>query len=520
MPARRFCQGPRGFIRKIFPDTAGAPAGRESALRPGLAAALHSGENQHIITLSWARRRCNSAAAAGFIRKAVRDNGKKQQAAADDVPCPAVQGFPRKACAELTGGSKGGELLRTTFRALQYRDFRLFWFGQCISLTGTWVQRTAQTWLVYSITRSPLDVGLLGVAQFLPLFLFSLFAGSLVDRFSKKKLLLLTQTLFMLQAVMMTALTAAGGIRFWHILALSFLFGLTQTLDMPARQSYFIDMVGKKDLTNAISLNSTIVNLARILGPSFAGLIMLRFGDVFCFFLNAVSFIPVILGVALIHAQGAPVRRSHVNILPDVAQGLRYIRRSDTLIVNVLVMAAVCTFAMNTDVIIPVFARTVLRRGADGYTLLLSAAGLGAFLAAVTMAYVSKNGVKRYLLPLSGLATGLLQALTVLSASYPLSAVLVALVGFSNLVFINTANSVFQLGSSDEYRGRVMSVYSFLNLGSTPIGNFLSGAVMERFGGDSGFLFCGAATLALLAVIGAVKRRSIREWLPGRPDRP
>lgn len=413
--------------------------------------------------------------------------------------------------------TKTTTFFKTTFRSLQYKNFRLFWFGQCISLTGTWMQRTAQTWLVYTVTKSPMLVGIVGVCQFMPMLLFSLFAGVLVDRFSKKKLLIFTQLLFLLQAVLMTLLTYTGQIQYWHILLLSTLFGFTQTLDMPARQSFFIDLVGTENLTNAISLNSTIVNLARIVGPAVSGIVMLKYGIVFCFFINAVSFIPVIAGILLIRVTENSARRSGArHMLSDVMDGVRYIKKNDTLILNVLMTAVVCTFAMNNDVIIPVFAKEVLGRGADGYTALLSMAGFGAFAGAVLMAYFSKNGVNKSLLILSGTATAALQILTLVAGRYWVSALLIAAIGFFNLIFINIANSVFQLNSSNEYRGRVMSVYSFLNLGSTPIGNFFSGLVMEKMGGWSGFVFCGSVTLALLAVIFAVKHSAVLSWVSKR----
>ena len=415
-----------------------------------------------------------------------------------------------------TAFTKTSTIFKTMFRALQYRNFRLFWFGQCISLTGTWMQRTAQTWLVYTVTKSPMLVGIVGVCQFMPMLLFSIFAGVLVDRFSKKKILILTQLIFMLQAVLMTLITYTGQIQYWHILVLSTLFGFTQTLDMPARQSFFIDLVGAENLTNAISLNSTIVNLARIVGPAVSGIVMLKYGMVFCFLVNALSFIPVIVGILLIQVKENPAHRSRSHMLPDILDGIRYIKKNDTLILNVLITAVVCTFAMNNDVIIPVFAKEVLGRGADGYTALLSTAGFGAFLGAITMAYFSKNGVKKGILLFSGTITALLQVLTLAAGQYWVSIVLVAAIGFLNLIFMNIANSIFQVNSSNEYRGRVMSVYAFLNLGSTPIGNFLSGFVMERVGGWFGFVFCGVITLLLLTVIFVIKRHTVLDWLPKR----
>lgn len=294
-----------------------------------------------------------------------------------------------------TAFAKTTQLFKTTFRALQYKNFRLFWFGQCISLTGTWMQRTAQTWLVYTVTKSPMMVGIVGVCQFMPMLLFSLFAGVLVDRFSKKKLLIFTQLMFLLQSVIMTLLTYTGQIQYWHILVLCTMFGFTQTLDMPARQSFFIELVGPENLTNAISLNSTIVNLARIVGPAISGILMLQYGIVFCFLFNSLSFIPVLIGLFMIRVKESGTSRGSRHMLPDILDGIQYIKKSDTLILNVLVTAVVCTFAMNNDVIIPVFSKEALGLDAQGYTFLLSMAGLGAFIGAILMAYFSKYGLKK-----------------------------------------------------------------------------------------------------------------------------
>lgn len=408
------------------------------------------------------------------------------------------------------------QALSIIFASLRHRDFRYFWFGQCISLTGTWVQRTAQVWLIYSLTNSPLLVGMLGVCQFMPMLLFSLFAGAVVDRFPKKQMLIVTQTVFMLQAVCLTLLTLSGHIQYWHIFILSAVFGLTQTFDMPARQSFFIDMVGKEDLMNAISLNSTIVNLSRIVGPAISGIIMEALGPVWCFFINAVSYLAVIAGLLMVRTGSGEKPRFVRHLLPEVTAGVRYIAKNEVLVVNVLMMAAICTFAMNNDVILPIFAKTALGRGASGYTGLMSAAGAGAFCGAVYMAARSAKGLKKQLLFYAAGATAALQLAAAFTHSYALSLVLVAGTGFVNLVFINTANSVFQLNSTDEYRGRVMSVYAFLNQGSTPVGNFFAGTVMEHLGGGAGFLWCGAVTAVLMGVVAAVKRASLkRDWLGG-----
>ncbi len=394
--------------------------------------------------------------------------------------------------------SKCKETLFTTFSSLQYKNFRYFWIGQCVSLTGTWMQRTAQVWLVYTLTKSPLLVGLLGVCQFLPMLFFSLFAGVFVDRFPKKKILLLTQAAFMLQALIMTALTFCGVIQYWHVFILSAVFGLTQTVDMPARQSFFIELVGKKDLMNAISLNSTIVNIAKIIGPALSGILLVQFGAVFCFFGNSLSYLAVLGGLLLIKTPDLVVQRQRRNVLLEITEGIRYIKQSPILVHNVLAMAIVCTFAMNNDVLIPVFAKTVLGKGAGGYTALMSAAGIGSLCAALVMATISKHGLKKELLLINAFGIGILQIVTALTPFYWLSMFLIAAIGFMNLVFINTANSIFQLHSNDEYRGRVMSVYAFLNQGTTPLGNFFAGTVMEASGGGMGFLACGLITLLLI----------------------
>ena len=399
--------------------------------------------------------------------------------------------------------------MTSTFASLKYKNFRYFWFGQCISLTGTWMQRTAQVWLVYSLTKSPLLVGILGVCQFLPMLFFSLFAGVFVDRFPKKKILLLTQTIFMLQAFVLTALTYFQVIQYWHVFILTAVFGLTQTVDMPARQSFFIEMVGRKDVMNAISLNSTIVNLAKIVGPAVSGILIVKYGSVFCFFINGLSYIAVIWGLLLIRIAPFTVRREHRNVLQEIKEGIRYIKKSDILMTNVIAMAIVCTFAMNNDVLIPVFAKTALGKGASGYTTLLSAAGIGSLCAALILATTSKNGVRTNRLYFTAFTISALQIITSFVKEYWICLILVAGIGFMNLTFINTANSIFQLNSTDEYRGRVMSVYAFLNQGSTPLGNFYAGTVMEHFGGSSGFLTCGLTTLLFIIPLILKKKKTL-----------
>jgi MFS family permease len=395
-------------------------------------------------------------------------------------------------------GLKISAMLKKTFASLKYKNYRYFWFGQCISLVGTWMQRTAQIWLVYTLTKSPFLVGVLGVCQFLPILLFSLFVGVFIDRFPKKKILLLTQTMFMLQAMVLAILTFSGIVRYWHVFILSAIFGLTQTVDMPARQSFFIEMVGREDLMNAISLNSTIVNLSKVIGPAISGVVIVKFGSAFCFLLNGLSYVAVLGGLVLITTGNLVIRCAHRNVWREITEGIQYIKKSDVLINNVIAMAVVCTFAMNTDVIIPVFSKTVLGKGATGYTALMAAMGIGSLCAALYMANISKNGIIKKMLIIDALGISIFQIITSLMSVYWLCLILAGGIGFMNLTFLNTANSTFQLNSTDEYRGRVMSIYAFLSQGSAPIGNFFAGTIMEYCGGRAGFFLCGIATLLLI----------------------
>ena len=414
--------------------------------------------------------------------------------------------------------SNASVLFSETFHSLKIRNYRIFFIGQCISLTGTWMQRTAEIWLVYTLTKSPFLVGLFGVCQFIPMLLLSLFVGALIDRLPKRKLLLFTEFLFMAQAAVMTILTYTHLIRYWHLLVLAVVFGIAQTIDLPTRQAFFYEMVGKKEIANAVSLNSAITNLAKMTGPAISGVVLASFGTVFCFFVNAVSFVAVIVSILLIHVDEIVHRdAAGGNVIRDVGKGLRYITENETLLLNTLIFGIVSTLAMNNEVIVPIFAGSVLHLGAGGYTGLMTAAGLGAFCGALTIAFLSRNGVEKKYLLLGSIATSALQIATILTRSYAVSLILLVCIGFLNLIIIPTVNSIYQLYSNDEYRGRVLSVYSLLNQGSTPLGNFLVGAVMEGFGGASGFVFCGASTLLLLAPVCVWKRGALAEWFAKKP---
>ncbi len=392
-------------------------------------------------------------------------------------------------------------LLAETFISLKHDNYRYFLSGQSVSLIGTWMQRTAQQWLVYTLTDSAFLLGLLGVCQFAPMLLFSLLAGVYVDRIPKKSILLLTQVMQMVQALTLATLVWLGIVEYWHVFILAAIFGLANTFEMPTRHSFIIEMVGRNNLKNAIGLNSTMVNIARIIGPGLAGITMARFGIAFCFFINGISYLAVIFSLLKIHVYTINIRIKQQNITSEILDGLNYIRNQKQILYPVMAMLAIGTFAMNTDVIIPVFAKVILSQEAQGYSFLLSAIGVGAligslFFAARSQKQSSRNGI---VFSASGVSICLFLA-GMTSNYYHLLGILV-LFGVFSMIFMTTVNSTIQLNSNDEYRGRVMSVYSMVFVGTTPIGNFLTGYIAQNFGPANSFYFCGVVSILLIAVI-------------------
>ena len=283
---------------------------------------------------------------------------------------------------------------RDVVPALTHRNFRYFWIGQCISLIGTWMQTTGQSWLVLTLTNSPLKLGYVNALQFTPVLIFSLFAGALVDRHSKRKILLFTQTAFMILALILTVLAATGLVKFYHILILATLLGCVNTIDMPARQSFVVELVGKNHLMNGIALNSSIFNAARLLGPAVAGVMMYKFGFTVCFLLNAISFVPVIYGIYKIDVQGRPkvISGEKKEVLKDIWEGITYILKKPMLCRVLLLVAVVGIFALNYNVMIPPFAKIVLHQNEKGYGYLMSALGIGSLIGAFSTVIRSRKG--------------------------------------------------------------------------------------------------------------------------------
>nr|WP_137631210.1 MFS transporter [Secundilactobacillus hailunensis] len=405
-------------------------------------------------------------------------------------------------------------VFRSTFSSLRNRNFRYFWFGQIISVMGTWIQRTAQTWLVYQMTNSAFLVGVLTACQFIPILLLTLIAGTVIDRHPKKLILLTTQTGFLILGVVMTILVYAKIVQYWQILLIAILHGMLQSFDTPTRQSYVVELVGQKDLMNGISLNSTVFNLAKIAGPSLAGILMVKFSVGFCFLVDSISYLAVLLGLFLIQQTPALIAKTQKRYLwKDVKEGLAYVWQHAAVRMSAELMLIVCTLNYNNNVIIPIFAKTVLNSGAQAYASLLSATGIGSLIAAFLMSYLSRFGLQRNIYLAVGLGTATLQTLMIFVHSYPLAIAMMVAIGFCNMVFLNQSNASFQFSIPNGLRGRVMSIYVLLNQGTTPIGSLFVGSVMDVFSGAWGFPSCGILALLLLMPVLYLNRNLVGKWL-------
>ncbi|MCH3965261.1 MAG: MFS transporter [Clostridium sp.] len=393
--------------------------------------------------------------------------------------------------------------LGDTFVSLKHRDFRYFLSGQLLSLMGTMIQNTALSWYIYKMTNSPFLLGLIGVFQYAPVLLITLIGGVIAERHSKKKILMATQFSYMVQAFILSLTVYIGSDKYWIFAALAAVNGTITSLDMPTRQSFFIELVGKKDLPNAISLNSTVFNISRIVGPAFAGIIMNTLGVFQCFLLNAISFIPIIYGVFKIKAEGNPTEFIDKNsgVFRELKNGIIYTINRKILMSTMFMMAIVCTFAFNSNVIIPVFAEQVMSGGVSEYSFLLSLIGIGSLLGAMFMANKGRRLKVHHYLIVNSFILGVLHITTVFTFNYIAVACLFIAIGFFSLTFLNRANAVLQFNTEDGYRGRVMSIYSLLNMGSTPIGNAFAGIIMENFGGKFGFFSCGLIILSLTSIV-------------------
>jgi MFS family permease len=398
---------------------------------------------------------------------------------------------------------------KTLFRSLRHRNFRLFWFGQLISLIGTWMQNVGQAWLVLELTHSSLKLGIVSALQFLPMLFLSLPSGPFIDYFDRRKIIIWTQFGLMTLALVLSVLVWTGTVQYWHVVVLATLLGIVNTIDMPARQAFIIDLVGKEDLMNAIALNSSIFNAARAVGPALAGLLITVAGTAACFFVNGVSYLAVLAGLLFMNETDSSYNRMpDYSILRDVREALRYIRATPVVLTTILLVSVVSIFGTNFNVLVPVFAKMELNRDAAAFGLLLSSFGAGALIGSVSLAILSQWGPQQIILLSGGMGLSLSLMLIGLQRSYGLTAILLALAGLSMVIFFGMANTTVQLNTENRLRGRVMSLYILSFGGLTPFGSIFAGAVAHLIKAPLTFavggLICGSVFLIMI-----MKHRSI-----------
>lgn len=367
------------------------------------------------------------------------------------------------------------------FSAFSFRDFRLFWFGQIISLSGSWMQTVAQGWLVYSLTKSPLHLGMVAAANALPILLFSLFGGLIADRYPKRNLLLITQALSIIPAVLLGFLASRGTVTVWHVAALAAFLGTINALDIPVRQSFLAEMVGKSHIANAIALNSAAFNGARIIGPVFAGVAIAYLGIPACFYLNALSFAAVIIALYRIEARGE-IRGRSEGILRDFNKGIVFIRSNRDIYNVFLLIAVFSVIGLPYISLLPIFAAEVFHAGAKGLGFLVGASGIGALTAALLIAARRDIRDKTRFMSFAALTFSAALFFFSLSNIFWLSLLVIMAAGWGMVSYLAVANSFIQITVPDELRGRVMSLYSLVFLGTVPIGNALMGLIADRTG--------------------------------------
>jgi MFS family permease len=392
---------------------------------------------------------------------------------------------------------RAGARLQLMLRALRHRNYRLFFTGQSISMIGTWMQMVAMSWLVYRLTGSTWLLGVVVFASQFPTFLIAPFAGVLADRWNRRRLLLCTQTLAMLQAAVLACIVLTETAQVWQIIALSVLLGIINAFDIPVRQSFVVELVEDREhLGNAIALNSSMVTGARLIGPAVAGVLIASIGEGWCFILNAVSFLAVIMTIAAMRLAPKEPRGEKRHALHELHEGFRYAYGFAPIRSILLLMMLISFAGMPYAVLMPVFAGNVLHGGAHTYGFLMAASGLGALASTVSLASrPSVLGLGRVIAIAAGIF-GLGIAAFALSRIMLLSLLFLALAGFGSMALIASSNTILQTIVDDDKRGRLMSFFTMSFMGTTPFGSLLAGMGAERIGAQHTLLLGGTACLA------------------------
>ena len=383
---------------------------------------------------------------------------------------------------------------KQVFVSFGHRNYRLWFAGQSASLVGTWMQFTAQGFLVFQLTHSPAFLGYVGFASGAPVWLFMLFGGVLSDRMPRRKLLLMTQTAMMILAFFLAILTFLGHIQPWHIVVVAFGFGVANSFDTPARQAFAVELVGHKELSNALALNATMINLATAIGPAIAGVVYALFGPGWCFTINGVSFIAVISALLMMRLKPLPPRERTGTPLEDLKEGLRYVVSHPTIRVLIVVATMTTIFGMSFVTLMPAWAVTILHGNSTTNGFLQSARGVGSLIGGLMIASLARNRIKGKVLTLGSLIFPVLLLVWSAMRWLPLSLLALLGVGWGLMLVFNMANILVQSVVSDQLRGRVMSIYSLGFFGMFPVGALLAGTMAEKIGAP-GTVALGAMVL-------------------------
>lgn len=387
-------------------------------------------------------------------------------------------------------------------RALRHRNYQLFFSGQFVSLTGTWMQAAAQSWLVYRLTGSARLLGFIAFSSQIPVLLLSLIGGSTADRYSRRGIVIGTQIAAMILAFVLAALTLTGYVQVWHVFGLAGLLGVVNAFDIPTRQAFVMDMVGREDLINAIALNSLMINGARMVGPAVAGVLVASIGEGWCFLANGVSFVAVIAGLLLMTGIAQTYAPHAGSTLGSIIEGFRYIRRTRPVRALLLLVGLVSLLGVPYAVLMPIFAGEILHGGSRGYGILMGASGFGALIGALVLA--AKKNVQGLGHWMAFAATGFGASLILFSCSrsFWLSAALLLPAGFCMMIGLASANTLIQSLVPDHLRGRVMAVYSMMFLGMVPFGSLLAGALADHLGAPVTVAIGGTACITAALLFG------------------
>jgi MFS family permease len=396
----------------------------------------------------------------------------------------------------------------STFNAFKSRNYRLYFGGQSISLVGTWMQKTAVSWVIYSLTHSEFMLGLTLFASLFPSFLFSFLGGVVADRYNRYRLLLLTQAASMIQALLLTALVFWGHYVVWEIIALSAVLGFINAFDVPARQSLVYEMVDNKaDLPNALALNSSMVNLSRLIGPGIAGLVLEKFGDTVCFGANAFSFIAVIGSLLMMRLPKTASKKHDKNIFSELKEGFVYISNTPSIKSILIMLAAISLLVLPFSTLIPVYAKDIFKGTASTFGVLDSLIGLGAFSGAIYLASLKPGHNLKKILAVNTLIFGAGLVIFSHMPSYPLALLFAAVTGFGMMSQITISNTLIQTTVAPDMRGRVISFYAMAFFGMQPLGGLLVGSVSQWIGTADTVMLEGVVAL----IIGFLHFRFLRK---------